>query len=67
MAKKKTEGTNIAKSIGYGRKFTYTEVDGEMDAYPWLAEKIKEYAKSKYGMELDVIVLPDKEEEIEEL
>ncbi|WP_154674777.1 hypothetical protein [Paenibacillus ihumii] len=40
-------------------KFTYTEIDGDQPAYEWLAAKVKEYAKSQYGMELDIVVLPD--------
>ncbi|MEK3873667.1 MULTISPECIES: hypothetical protein [unclassified Paenibacillus] len=44
-------------------KFTYTEKDGDQPAYEWLAVKVKEYAKSKYGMELDIVVLPDREVE----
>jgi hypothetical protein len=46
--------------------FTYTERNGDKPIDEWLARKIKEYAKEKYGVSLDVRVLKKEEQDKKE-
>lgn len=38
--------------------FKYTEEDGEELPYMWIAEQVKELAKSKYGLDVKVEINP---------
>lgn len=57
----------LSQGEGGPVKFTYTEKDGDQPAYEWLAAKVKEYAKYKYGIELEIVVVSEDNENSEDV